>query len=329
VAELVPEVAAAAREHFEQWNGGLLDRTDVHLVVADGRRQLQGSSETYDVIVSDLFIPWHAGTGSLYAREMYETVARRLTADGIFCQWLPLYQLTREEFDVIARTFLEVFPRTTIWRDDFYPNRPVLALVGGRAIGPVDLEQAAARAARLPAWAADPLLAAPRGLAMLYAGDLHAIAGDFAAAAINTDDRPVIEFRAPRLTRMGRSGDKDWFVGRELVAFYDRLLTSDSRLDATFTDGGDAVANARRAGLAMVRYALADADGDAGSAERFQEEVRSLVPEVVAAAGAGGDDGSLRASVSSLRREQEAVRHRLERMEKDLARLSVDGGARP
>ena len=52
--------------------------------------------------------------------------SQRLAPGGIYCQWLPLYQLTREEFDVIARTFLAVFPHVTLWRDDFYPDRPVV-----------------------------------------------------------------------------------------------------------------------------------------------------------------------------------------------------------
>ena len=130
VVELVPEVAAAARRHFAAWNGDLLERPDVHLVVDDGRRYLAAHDGPFDVIVSDLFIPWHAGAGSLYTREMYETAARRLAPGGLFCQWLPLYQLTREEFALIARTFAAVFPVATLWRADFYPDRPVVGLVG-------------------------------------------------------------------------------------------------------------------------------------------------------------------------------------------------------
>src|SRR5262249_9686054 len=87
VIELVPEVATLARTHFRAWNDGLLERDGVHLVVGDGRRHLAATGDLLDVIVSDLFIPWHAGTGSLYAREMYEMAARRLAAGGLFCQW--------------------------------------------------------------------------------------------------------------------------------------------------------------------------------------------------------------------------------------------------
>src|SRR5581483_7119916 len=69
--ELLPDVVAAARAEFAPWNAALLDRADVRVVVGDGRRFVAASDERFDVVVSDLFIPWHAGAGSLYAREMY------------------------------------------------------------------------------------------------------------------------------------------------------------------------------------------------------------------------------------------------------------------
>src|SRR6202008_3179671 len=95
VVELVPEVAAMAGEHFAPWNAGLLEQSGVRLVLGDGRSFLAGRDPKFDVIVSDLFIPWHAGASSLYAREMYGAASQRLAPGGIYCQWLPLYQLTR------------------------------------------------------------------------------------------------------------------------------------------------------------------------------------------------------------------------------------------
>src|SRR5881409_3395539 len=195
---------------------------------------------------------------------MFETVARRLSPGGVFCQWLPLYQLTHVEFDAIARTFLAVFPEVSLWRNDFYPDRPVVGLVGRLAPGELDLGRVGERLAALPEWSRDPLLATPQGLAMLYLGDLAAARELIASGPLNTDDHPLIEFLAPRLTRMSAAGDKDWFAGEALPAFT------------------DAVAAARRAGAALYRYALAARRGDEGSATRYEGEVRELVPEVVA-----------------------------------------------
>src|SRR6185436_1346885 len=95
---------------------------------------------------------------------------------------------------------------------------------------------------------------------------------------LNTDDRPLIEFLAPRLTRVSATGDKDWFTSEALADFTDALAsraasTSDPTLPAT-----DAVNAARRAGAALYRYALAARQHDDDRAARYEAEVRRLVP---------------------------------------------------
>lgn len=143
------------RTYFAAWNGQLLERSAVRLVLDDGRRYFAASPDRFDVIVSDLFIPWHASAGNLYAREMCGIVARYLAPGGVFCQWLPLYQLTREEFDTIVHTLLTVFPQVSLWRGDFYPDRPIVGLVGQLTPQPIDVtrlsERLLLRACRCPA----------------------------------------------------------------------------------------------------------------------------------------------------------------------------------
>jgi spermidine synthase len=331
VVELVPEVAGAARTYFATWNGQLLERSDVRLVLDDGRRYLTASRDRFDVIVSDLFIPWHASAGNLYAREMYNTVARRLAPGGVFCQWLPLYQLTREEFDTIVRTFLTVFPQASLWRGDFYPDRPIVGLVGQLSPQPIDLTGLSERLLRLPTWSRDALLASPRGLLMLYAGNLTAVADLFATAPLNTDDRPLIEFHAPRLTRMTTTGDKDWFTGESLAAFYETLEVRLRGVPDPLLPLSDEVAAARRAGTALSQYALAAARHDDLTAARLQAEVRDLVPEVMLAAESGdhgADTVIARQELQGLRVEQEQVRQRLEAMERRLKEITDSAGGR-
>jgi spermidine synthase len=329
VVEVVPEVAAAADASFGAWNAALLERPDVRLVVDDGRRWLAATSERFDVVVSDLFIPWHASAGSLYAREMFETARTRLAPGGLFCQWLPLYQLTREEFDAIARTFLAVFPDVSVWRNDFYPDRPVVALVGRVSPRPVDLGGIGERLKHLPEWARDPLLATSRGLAMLYVGDLASARDLVAPGPLNTDDRPLLEFLAPRLTRMSAAGDKDWFTEDELAAFGD-ALSSSPLVDLEPVD--DRVAAARRAGLALFRYALAARRGDEADAARYEAEVRALAPDVVALGERGESVATLadaRRTLGTLQSEQQRVARRLEAMERRLDRLGAARGDGP
>src|SRR5262249_131565 len=74
--------------------------------------------------------------------------------------------------------------------------------------------------------------------------------GLVAPGPIESDDQPTIEFLAPRMTRMNAAGDKDWFTGDQLLVFAQALAARSPAQDGA----GDA---ARRAGLALARYALA------------------------------------------------------------------------
>lgn len=332
VMELVPEVAAMAGTYFRPWNASLLEQRGVRLVVDDGRRYLAGTTSRFDVIVSDLFIPWHASAGGLYSQEMYRTVAHRLAPGGLFCQWLPLYQLTREEFGVIARTFLTVFPHATLWRNDFFPDRPVLGLVGTFEPVSLDLDRTAERLRRLPDWSYDSFLVEPRAIAMLYLGDLAMAPELLGRAPLNRDDLPVLEFLAPRLTRMSATGDKDWFIGDALADFTDRLATAlAGRIEPTLP-ATEAARDARRAGRSLFRYAIAARRGETADAERLAGEVRALVPEVVS----GGDRAAAspalaeaRRTMGALRADQERLRRRLESMERRLDPTGRGGERRP
>ena len=326
VVELVPEVAMAARAHFAPWNAKLLERPDVRLVLDDGRRYLAANHDRFDLIVSDLFVPWNPGTGNLYAREMYETAARRLASDGLFCQWLPLYQLTRQEFDIIVRTFLAVFPQVSLWRNDFYAELPVVGLIGQFTPRPFDLRQMRGRVLRLPDWAKDPVLSTPRGLLMLYAGNLRAVADLFVSSPLNTDDRPLIEFLAPRLTRVAATfGHADWFTGEALASFYDILETRLAGTSDPLWPAAKEITAARRAGTALYHYAVAAARHDNVAAARYQMEVRRLVPEVISAAGSENPKTSAAISqqeLEALLKQQEALRRQLEEMQRRLGTLS-------
>ncbi|HLY38437.1 MAG TPA: fused MFS/spermidine synthase, partial [Candidatus Binatia bacterium] len=323
VVELVPQVVTAASAYFGAWNAALLRRPDVDVVVDDGRRWLAAGGDGYDVIIADLFIPWHAGAGTLYARETFESARRRLAPGGLFCQWLPLYQLTHEEFDAIARTFRTVFPDVTVWRNDFYPDRPAVGIVGRLAPAAVDFDRVGERLAGLPDWSRDPLLALPQGLAMLYVGDLRAAGDVIADGPLNTDDRPLIEFLAPRLTRMSAAGDKDWFTGDALAAFTETVAERDA--SAATLPSTPEVRAARRAGAALFRYALAARSGDTAGADRNEATVRELVPDVVALGERTSPVATLadtHRTLDTLRAEQQRVARELDAMEQRLGRLT-------
>src|SRR5262249_30648758 len=102
------------------------------VVVEDGRVALAATRGAWDLIVGDLFMPWQVGTGRLYSVEHFRAVREALATGGEFCQWLPGFQLTAEQFRVIVASFREAFPTTYLFRDDRSAQTPAFALVGFR-----------------------------------------------------------------------------------------------------------------------------------------------------------------------------------------------------
>jgi len=198
LVELVPAVADAARRHFGDANRGVYDDPRTTAVLDDGRNFLASTRARFDLVVADLFVPWRAGTGSMYAREHFEHVRTRLTPDGVFLQWLPLYQLSVPELEIVMATFLDAFPRTAVFRGDFYGGFPIAALVGYAGRVPSTDEISAAAERLRAAGVADRWVTDPVGLWALYVAPLVAAAPDFAATPRNDDDHPRIDFLAAR-----------------------------------------------------------------------------------------------------------------------------------
>src|SRR5690242_21413033 len=64
---------------------------------------LRASHRQFGVIIGDLFVPWRRGEAAMLSRDHFEVVKRALAPGGIFCQWIPMFQLSEDEFNKIGR----------------------------------------------------------------------------------------------------------------------------------------------------------------------------------------------------------------------------------
>ena len=228
ITELVGNSIRASQLFFEDWNGGIFKDPRARVLHGDGRQILKHHPKTHDLIIADLFIPWKKGTGNLYTSEHFHRAHSRLNPGGAYAQWLPLYQLTRADFDAIAKTMLEAFPQITVWRGDFYNKRPILCLLGHReaiAFDPTSLAQWHERY--------NPLLLRkklhpdhPKAGALFkhYIGCLNPNHPQWARAAINTENHPWIEFRTPIHHRQVEAGSKTWFNQRDYLEWMESFI---------------------------------------------------------------------------------------------------------
>jgi spermidine synthase len=91
VVELIPSVPRLF-SYYHADADELLKSPRSRLIIDDGRRYLERSRDTFDVIVIDPPPPLEAAASSLlYSREFYEIAKKRLSDGGILRQWLTPY----------------------------------------------------------------------------------------------------------------------------------------------------------------------------------------------------------------------------------------------
>jgi len=185
IVELSESVVRAA-PFFETINYGVLSRRNVHLRLDDGRNYLMLTPRRYDVITADVIHPIFAGSGNLYSAEYFRLMRKVLNPGGLVVQWV---SGTEAEYKTIARTFLSVFPETTVWGDgslllgSMEPLRlrrsdfDAKLKIAGRADGMREMGAATFEALQAS------FVAGPRELA--------AFVGD---GPVLTDDRPLTEY---------------------------------------------------------------------------------------------------------------------------------------
>ena len=279
VCEIAPDVIAAAATYFDAASGGLFTDPRASVRACDARNHLLGTAERYDVILADLFVPWRAGVGSLYSREHFEAARDRLTAGGLFVQWLPLFQVSRREFDLVARTMLAVFEQVTLWRGTFSPATPFVAFVGAAEptrLDPVVIER---NGRHLSGGAPLPDATALAVTLPFYAGNLSAAEGLIPPGSVNTDDRPLVEYLAPVTQREERAGTTGWFDSTELATFLRRLAASapparDPHLALLSAAQRDFVT----AGLSYYQGAVASRLGRDAEADRHFRDFAGRIP---------------------------------------------------
>jgi spermidine synthase len=197
--EIDPTVFRAA-PYLRDSNHGVWEDRRFHLILEDARNYLASTDATYDVISTDCTDLRYKSNASLYTVDYFSLVRDRLNPRGIVTVWMPLGGLGGDTFRMALRTFVRVFPHTTVW---YMTNQPThyLLLVGSDHRVEPDVSDIAAGVA-------DPQI--HRDLAEIRLDDPFKVASSLlldeqetsrlaGEGPLNTDRRPLLEFQAPRL----------------------------------------------------------------------------------------------------------------------------------
>lgn len=211
--ELEPAVVEATH-YFEDVNNRPLTDPRLRLISNDGRNFIYTTDEKFDVIISEPSNPWLTGVANLFTLEYFKRGAERLKDDGLFGQWLQLYEMAPEDVRTLVATFNAAFPYVYIFRG----AEGDLMLLGSKIERKLDLSiiqshfdepRVAADLKRIKTTQATDVLSrfylGPQEVAALASG-----------ARLNTDNNALIEFNAPR--RVGTTEETVERNARQLLS---------------------------------------------------------------------------------------------------------------
>jgi len=107
--EIEPLISETSR-YFEKINSNVLENSNHNLIIDDGRNYLLKNKEKYDAIIPEPCDPWQSFSSSLFSKEFFELAKKNLKDNGIYAQWVPIYQMNIEDFKNFYKTFNSVFP---------------------------------------------------------------------------------------------------------------------------------------------------------------------------------------------------------------------------
>ena len=195
--ELEPGTVAGSK-FFDHVNNRPLDDPRTTLIIDDARTFLRVTPNRYDMIVSEPSHPWVPGVANLFTQEFFELGRARLNDEGIFVQWVQIYQLSTESLRSVLATYTRVFPHVFVFRVGGLNKGKDLLLVGSNR--PLNLDRLPERLMdqRMAAEMARVDLRSEEDIRSWFVCDESRLGPAVAGAKINTDDNMHIEMTVPR-----------------------------------------------------------------------------------------------------------------------------------
>jgi spermidine synthase len=195
--ELEPGTINGSR-FFQHVNNLPLEDPRTRLIIDDARTYLRVTPERYDIIVSEPSHPWVPGVANLFTQEFFELGRARLNEQGIFVQWVQIYQLSTESLRSVLATYHKVFPHVLMFRVGGLNKGKDLLLFGSNQ--PLNLDRLPERLMdqRVQAELARVNLSSEADVRSWFVCDETKLGPAVAGAKINTDDNMHIETTVPR-----------------------------------------------------------------------------------------------------------------------------------
>src|SRR6476646_10026519 len=126
--EIEPEMIKASR-NFYPANARAYDDKRSSFVIDDARAYFAARGKKFDLIVSEPSNPWVSGVSGLFTTEFYGRVKQYLNPNGVFAQWLHLYEIDDALVLGVITSLSQHFPTYSIFQ---ISNRDILIVATTR-----------------------------------------------------------------------------------------------------------------------------------------------------------------------------------------------------
>lgn len=178
-----------------------------HIVIDDAKSYFSGQKNKYDIIVSEPSNPWISGVGALFSKEFYQFIPRHLTDNGLFVQWVQLYEINDQLVASILAGLTDSFSDYGAWLSNS-TDLLIIATKNG-PLPPLDAQRVLA-SPQLQAELARLQLASTQRLAfrkIANADLLRGMARHYASLPSNSDFYPVLGLHAPKARFMNSTAE--------------------------------------------------------------------------------------------------------------------------
>jgi spermidine synthase len=193
----VVEINPVVRDNLfrmAKWNFDIEHNPRVHIVVDDAIHDVKVDEQKYSMILNTVTTPLYFSSSKLYTRDFFDSIARRLTPDGIYITWMDS-RIGDAGADIILRTLKKSFRHCAI----LYIKSSYFLLVASNEPLRVQQAEAVTHNAEL---ASDLLVKHGVNAAwlpyQLMQTNVYTLI-DNPDGPVNTADDPVLEFAMARL----------------------------------------------------------------------------------------------------------------------------------
>jgi hypothetical protein len=130
--EIEPQMVAGSRQFYPA-NRRVFDDPRSKIVIDDAKSYFASEQRKFDLIISEPSNPWVSGVSGLFTNEFYSRVRGYLTDDGIFGQWLQVYELDDQLVLSVLAGIHQNFRSYEIY---LAPNTDLLVVASNRAALP-------------------------------------------------------------------------------------------------------------------------------------------------------------------------------------------------